>query len=268
MSKSSGFFQHPPEFEPLLPERKKDELVDQARGVVASSIALTHSCHPSTLASLAGLLREMNSYYSNRIEGQSTHPRDIVRALNSDYSSDTATAKLQRLAVAHIEAERSLEAVKAPHPLSSEFLKRAHLELYARLDVAERVDASGALISPGVFRDRRVTVGRHTPPEATSLVDFARRFDSVYAMDRSPEEQLVSIAAAHHRASWIHPFQDGNGRAVRLQTTARFIRKAPGCGRQREAWRVSAKNIIDISPWLMNRELATSTVEARCPTEV
>ena len=27
-----------------------------------------------------------------------------------------------------------------------------------------------------------------------------------------------TTAAAHHRMAWTHPFEDGNGRAVRLQT--------------------------------------------------
>jgi hypothetical protein len=40
------------------------------------------------LASLAGLVRAMNCYYSNLIEGHDTHPVDIERALRNDYSLD------------------------------------------------------------------------------------------------------------------------------------------------------------------------------------
>jgi len=35
---------------------------------------------------------------------------------------------------------------------------------------------------------------------------------------------LVAIAAAHHRLAWIHPFGDGNGRVIRLQSQAQLIR--------------------------------------------
>jgi hypothetical protein len=37
-----------------------------------------------TRVSVAALLQQMNSYYSNLIEGHQTHPRDIERALKGD----------------------------------------------------------------------------------------------------------------------------------------------------------------------------------------
>lgn len=52
---------------------------------------------------LGTLLRSMNSYYSNRIEGQQTRPADIERALAKQYDADRAQAKKQRLAVALLE---------------------------------------------------------------------------------------------------------------------------------------------------------------------
>lgn len=63
-----------------------------------------------------------------------------------------------------------------------------------------------------------MVVGHHVPPEADCIEGFARRFDEVYARVARLDETFLVVAAAHHRASWIHPFQDGNGRAVRLQT--------------------------------------------------
>src|SRR2546429_233072 len=38
--------------------------------------------HPDTAASLADLVRVMNCYYSNLIEGHNTRPREIDRALS------------------------------------------------------------------------------------------------------------------------------------------------------------------------------------------
>ncbi|MBI5923950.1 MAG: hypothetical protein HY847_20155 [Betaproteobacteria bacterium] len=51
----------------------------------------------------------MNSYYSNRIEGQSTYPKNIERTLRLDFSDKPDIARLQRLALAHFEAEHELE---------------------------------------------------------------------------------------------------------------------------------------------------------------
>jgi len=45
----------------------------------------------------------MNSYYSNRIEGQHTWQFEIEQALRQDFSADRDMAAKQRLAVAQID---------------------------------------------------------------------------------------------------------------------------------------------------------------------
>jgi len=42
--------------------------------------------------------------------------------------------------------------------------------------------------------------------------------DEVYAKQVGWDAQLIAIASLHHRAAWVHPFVDGNGRAIRLQS--------------------------------------------------
>jgi Fic family protein len=42
--------------------------------------------------------------------------------------------------------------------------------------------------------------------------------DEVYGRLQGVDALIYTIAAAHHRMAWTHPFEDGNGRAVRLQT--------------------------------------------------
>ena len=205
------------EVEPLLPGRFEG-LAQDARAVTVASIALTDSVHPTTVESLRALLREMNSYYSNRIEGQSTHPALIADALQSNYSKSPGTARLQRLALAHINAERSLEGPETCEVLTTKFVRTAHRELYGQLPDEDRATADMTIIAPGDFRTMRVRVGHHLPPEPEALEAFAVRFDSVYARRYSLEQTLVVVAAAHHRMSWLHPFEDGNGRATRLQT--------------------------------------------------
>jgi hypothetical protein len=62
------------------------------------------------LASLADLVRAMNCYYSNLIEGHDTHPIDIERALKSDYSNDAKKRDLQLEAQAHIAVQKWIDA--------------------------------------------------------------------------------------------------------------------------------------------------------------
>lgn len=232
-------YTQPYQFEPLLPQNRLDELRQRTREVVVKSIQLTSSAHPATIASLRELVRAMNSYYSNQIEGQSTHPINIERALRRDFSDKPDVAKLQRLALAHIEAERELEqrVDGGDSALTAAFLQHTHAALYGRLSIEDRTTPDGHIVEPGVLRTEQVVIGRHEPPLWSSLPAFLARLDEVYSRNVSLDDILLRIAAAHHRAAWVHPFLDGNGRAVRLQTHCAL-------------WALSA------GLWSMNRGLA------------
>jgi Fic family protein len=213
-------YDSPHQFEPLLlNERQLEKVFPLAEEIVLASVKLTSAAHSTTRASLRELVRQMNSYYSNRIEGQSTHPRNIEKALQNDFSQRPDDARLQRIAMAHIDAEKILET----HPdqtlsLKSSFLIDAHRALYARLGPDDRRSNDGQIIIPGQLRTLEVQVGRHVPPKASSLPFFLKRIDEVYGTGRNWESLLISTACAHHRVAWVHPFMDGNGRATRLQS--------------------------------------------------
>ncbi len=216
-------YAEPHQFEPLLPQLQLGGLVEHTRGVVEKAYRLQHAVAPSTRKALQDLVRGMNSYYSNRIEGQGTHPRNIERALNSDFSATPNVAQRQRIALAHIKAEKELEATLPGrgvegYALHSSFLRSAHAALYRRLDAGDRTTDDGRVVEPGSLRQEDVSVGRHQPPTAASLPAFLARMDEVYPRIKGLDGVLFYIAAAHHRAAWVHPFGDGNGRACRLQT--------------------------------------------------
>jgi Fic family protein len=68
------------------------------------------------------------------------------------------------------------------------------------------------------LRSSEVSVGRHAAPGAAALPGFMARWSEVYGRTRRGEMQLIAMAAAHQRLTWIHPFLDGNGRVARLQS--------------------------------------------------
>lgn len=208
------------QFEPLIPSPVASALIDKAADIVKTSLGLTCAAHPAARATIRELVGSMNSYYSNRIEGQGTHPQNIERALRREFSDKPAVARLQRLALAHIEAERDLEnrVFTGQSALSSRFLLAAHEALYCRLSEADRTTDDGHVIVPGALRTEEVEVGRHVPPSSASLSSFLSRMDEVYDQHSSWDSKLIAIACLHHRAAWVHPFLDGNGRSVRLQT--------------------------------------------------
>lgn len=210
----------PHQFEPLLPQRELGGLHERAQQLVEQTLSLRQALPQASLRALRELLRQMNSYYSNLIEGQSTHPANIDRALRHDFARQPRIAKLQRIALAHIEAERELEALAAEgdRPLSSAFLQRCHAALYQRLRAEDRTTDDGIVVVPGDWRGAPVRVGSHIAPTPTALPAFLARMDEVYGAARPGEPFLIAVAAAHQRGVWVHPFLDGNGRAVRLQS--------------------------------------------------
>jgi len=233
-SKVVSTYDQPHQFEPLLPQKELGELVERTRDVLAKSYRLQQAVHASTLASLRELVRAMNSYYSNLIEGQGTHPQNIARALKADFSQKPAVAQRQRIALAHIEAEKSLEQKMAKgrlrevDALKSGFLVEAHRGLYSLLSEGDRTTTDGQLIEPGKLRQADVTVGAHKAPAHASVVAFLQRMDEVYPRLLGMDSLLYGIAAAHHRAAWVHPFGDGNGRACRLQTHCALLPMSAG----------------------------------------
>src|SRR6266581_1383668 len=99
--------------EPLLigeSSKHRAGLTDLALELAQKSAGFRRSLPESLLASLADLVRAMNCYYSNLIEGHDTHPIDIERALKNDYSDDAQKRDLQREAKAHIEVQRWIDA--------------------------------------------------------------------------------------------------------------------------------------------------------------
>jgi len=218
-------YTHPSQFEPLLPQKRMEELLELAQAITAVCLSLQSILHKTTAETVAQLLRAMNSYYSNKIEGHSTHPVNIVRGLQKDFSQTPEIAQLQRLALAHIDAEVEIEAWVKNDPLFSPFtaegICRIHAALYRRLPVADRAIEQNRIVEPGLLRTADVSVGHHIPPSYKAISAFLTRYEQVYAdPSASLDKQLVKIACAHHRLAWIHPFLDGNGRVTRLATHA------------------------------------------------
>jgi Fic family protein len=218
-----ALFDSPHQFEPLLPsEAAQQPLLVQAHDLARAALQLTGTPVP---AELRRLLRGMNSYYSNRIEGQHTRPFEIEQALRQDFSGDRELAARQRLAVAHIEAESAIESRYtgndgAVRLYSTAAVADLHRELFNRLPGDDLVSSEGEPVLPGVFRSREVSVGQHVAPAFAAVPALLQRWADVYGRTRRGEAALLAVAAAHHRLGWVHPFVDGNGRVMRLHSHA------------------------------------------------
>ena len=219
--------------EPLLPTGQSVRISELTCEILKASGRLTGQVHsPLVLQRLADMVREMNCYYSNLIEGHKTIPRDIERAMKRDFSHDQTQHDNQQLSLAHIAVEKLMEerlTGESVDVYSPDFLCWLHREFYTRLPESLQWAATKSgqryQIQPGCLRDFMVDVGKHTPPDFAALPNFLSRFQSFYRDKQIVEtDRLVAIAAAHHRLAWVHPFGDGNGRVIRLQSHAQLIR--------------------------------------------
>lgn len=105
-----NMYDQPHPFEPLVPRLDRVELGQRTRAVVEASYRL-QGVHAATRASLRELVRAMNSYYSNLIEGQGTHPANIARALKKDFSENPDIANCSRMQTCLGTATWTVEAI-------------------------------------------------------------------------------------------------------------------------------------------------------------
>lgn len=218
--------------EPLLitdSSRHRADLTDLAIDLTQKSAGLRRSLPPTVLPSLADLVRSMNCYYSNLIEGHDTHPVDIERALKNDYSQDRRKRDLQLEAKAHIAVQRWIDtggleghsAIKAGNIAE---IHRRFCELLPEdlLFVEDPATKTRVRVVPGELRRRDVQVGSHVAISPGALPRFLERFERVYG-SLGKADWIISTAAAHHRLLWMHPFIDGNGRVARLMSHAMLL---------------------------------------------
>lgn len=200
---------------------------------------LGRGLHPESAAELADLVRMMNSYYSNLIEGHNTRPKDIERALaGAELEPETRPLALE--AKAHVMVQREIDEMHLKGTLSSptsvDFLRWSHRAFYDEMPeefrFIKRPDGILAEIVPGEFRQKAaddVEVGRHLPPSSSHVQPFMEHFAKRFgAAENWPSTRIIAIASAHHRLNYIHPFPDGNGRVSRLMSHAMAQRAGIG----------------------------------------
>lgn len=220
------------EMEPLLlseSSRHRAPLTDIAFDLTQRSAGFRRSLPQSLLTSLADLVRAMNCYYSNLIEGHDTHPVDIERALKNDYSQDRRKRDLQIEATAHIAVQQWIDrgGLKGGRALNTEGIREIHRRFCDLLPedllwVEDPTTKERLRLVPGELRRRDVKVGRLVAVSPGALPRFLERFEQVYR-SLGKTESILSAASAHHRLLWMHPFLDGNGRVARLMSHAMLL---------------------------------------------
>jgi Fic family protein len=218
----------PSSMEPLLlseSSRHRKALSDLSLELVSASAGFRRSLPSGVRAPLADLVRAMNCYYSNLIEGHATHPVDVEKALAGEYSHDPKKRDLQYEARAHITVQRWIDeghlrgkatTVAGIRDLHLRFSELLPDELLAASDP---ITGRTVRVVPGELRRDDVKAGQHIAISAGAVPRFLKRFEEIFT-PLGKSEAILAAAAAHHRVLWIHPFVDGNGRVARLMSHA------------------------------------------------
>ena len=208
--------------------RHRAALTDLAVELAARAAGFRRSLPEGVRAALADMVRAMNCYYSNVIEGHDTHPIDIERALKNDYSTDARKRDLQLEAKAHIIVQRWIDSgglkgrtvtadgICEVHRRFGEMLPEDLLWLDDP-DTGERLK-----VVPGELRRRDVKVGQHVAVSPGAIPRFLLHFEHNYRL-LGRTDAILAGAAVHHRLLWVHPFLDGNGRVARLMSHAMLL---------------------------------------------
>ncbi|KWU48553.1 cell filamentation protein Fic [Pseudomonas palleroniana] len=192
---------------------------------------LTGLLPENTATRIGGLMRITNSYYSNLIEGQYTEPVTLSARVPRRDSKE-----LRELAESHIGVQELLErvvrrpkAVDAPWSVffAPEFMSVIHRRLFVGAGDKDLRLSDGRLLAPGQLRDtakRNVLVGDHAAPAWESVTPMLKRLQHVYGGQPDLTSRILSSLSYHHRLAFVHPFEDGNGRVVRMITHLQLMR--------------------------------------------
>ena len=229
----------PSRIEPCLPDELGSEIVDLIASLSSATERLAGRLNKHTAASLADLVRVMNCYYSNLIEGHNTKPREIEQALSNIMEASGERRNLQIEALSHIRLQKEIDlkyiSGTLPEPASIDFIRWLHKEFYQNAP-EEMLNITGKnkiiKMLAGEFRNQPehdVSVGRHIPPSSDVVDNFMLYFEKRYKFaPLGKGMRIVAMAASHHRFNYIHPYPDGNGRVSRLMSHAMALHAGIG----------------------------------------
>jgi|SRR3989338_1587034 len=178
---------------------------------------------PYVFFQLKDIFQTLESLGSTRIEGNRTtvseYAEKIIAGVLPD--KDESMREITNLdkAIDFIE-----ENIKPGTPITRAIISEIHKIVVE--DLTPSPDGEGSR-APGAYRDHKVEIQNSkvettehvlVPVESEELFDF---INGEYAT----QYHLLVIALAHHRFTVVHPFDNGNGRVVRMLTYAQLLQQ-------------------------------------------
>ncbi|HAQ03124.1 hypothetical protein A2467_00850 [Candidatus Nomurabacteria bacterium RIFOXYC2_FULL_36_8] len=166
---------------------------------------------------LKKLFHLLESVQSTRIEGNRTTILEAIekKIENEKINNDEGWKEIENIEKALQFIETHVENGK----IDRIFISELH-----RIVVFDLVREGSK--NPGNFRIEpvKITNSKHIPPSGTIVESYMNELLDFINEKHGNKYDLIKVAVAHHRFTWIHPFDNGNGRMSRLLTYAMLMK--------------------------------------------
>jgi len=179
---------------------------------------------PHVFFQLKEIFQLFESLGSARIEGNRTTLMEFVEKVIENPSRATADESMKEI----FNLEDVIDFIEKNIKKTTIF-DRALISEIHRIIVKDLTPPPGGEGShyPGALRpvDVSITGSPHVPPKSIKVPEYFEELMTFVNASVSSKYHLLITALAHHRMAWIHPFDNGNGRFVRMFTYALLIKQ-------------------------------------------
>lgn len=176
--------------------------------------------HPIIFFQLKNIFHLLESIGSARIEGNRTTLAEYIeRKIEGSKAKDERFLEIENNEKALDFIEKNIDR----HRIDRAFLSEVHKIVVKVLTPPPKGEGSKY---PGDYRKINVALAgsSHTPPDVSTATSYMEELLNFINEQHPPQYDLLKVALAHHRFAWVHPFDNGNGRLVRLLTYAMLIK--------------------------------------------
>jgi len=162
----------------------------------------------------------LESIGSSRIEGNNTTVAEYIETIiEGKQSKDEKSIEIHNLEKAMGFINKNIKSIK----IDRSFVSELHKQVVE--DITSPPKGEGSK-NPGKYRTKNLKIAKskHIPPDFTQVNNYMIEFFDFINKNDTSKYDLLKIAIAHHRFTWIHPFDNGNGRTVRLLTYAMLVK--------------------------------------------
>jgi Fic family protein len=179
---------------------------------------LISDVHPKIFFQLKDMFHLLESLGSARIEGNNT---TITERIESEIAGDKDSSE-NMLEITNTEKAMNFTEwqINEDSQIDKAFISELHKI------VVKDLTKEGSK-TPGILRPQDVNIAgsNHKPPMHIKVNEYFDELTSFINQKVDKKYHLIITAIAHHRFAWIHPFDNGNGRVVRLLTYAMLIKQ-------------------------------------------